>query len=606
MPAELDVRVGSLVRVPFGSRKVRGVVVEIRTGISERPLEPIARLVVPVPLASPAMVEVLEWVAQRYVATRGTTFSRIVPPRVRVAAGVGGTASSFSGERAAKVLVSYVRGRELIERVENGGAGTWSLRTLPGEDRGTVIAELLAAAARCGTGCALVAVPEVRYGSHILDRLTQTFPEFRRVDSSQAEGTRSQAWLELARGHPVAGGGRATVFAPADPLRLIVVDEEHHRSYKDERSPRIDARRVAIERARVQQAVCVLVSTAPSVETGAAVRTGAIAAVEPDRPAMRSARPVIEFVERDPDRPISHTLHERIRDELRAGGKIALLAPAGGYARALWCGECRRSVRCPVCEAGMIYGQSTRSIRCPRCGLRSDAPSTCPSCGAAEFRYVGSGSERLAEQMAKSFPRATVTRADAEVLAAGVLPEHGDIYVTTWIGTKAVLRPEVSLVAVIDADAMIRRPDFRAAETAYQALVDMVEWAGPASSGGRLVIHTSEPGHHCLQAIARADYSFFLERELRFRQELGYPPFSELVKIGITGADRVAVTERVVAAGRGAGARVLGPIEAGPPEGRRLEVLLKCEDAGTVAPRLRDIVAATAAGTSVRVDVDPR
>jgi primosomal protein N' (replication factor Y) len=183
-----------------------------------------------------------------------------------------------------------------------------------------------------------------------------------------------------------------------------------------------------------------------------------------------------------------------------------------------------------------------------------------------------------------------------------------DIYVTTWIGTKEALRPPVDLVGVLDVDMLIRRPDFRAAETAYQALAEMSEWAGPASSGGRLVLQCSDPGHHAVQAIVRADHDYFVERELETRSELGYPPFAELLKVTATGP---AMDESLSAASelaRSMGARVLGPIsvkDRGASDERR-QILVKADDAGAVALKLRDILIGAPRGTRVSVDVDPR
>lgn len=603
IPEDLDVRVGSLVAVTFGNRKVRGVV----TSVSERGPDPklatIERLVVAAPVATAATVALLDWVSARYIAPRGKTYARTVPPRVRVKPR---PSSDMPSPAEPKIVPSYGGGDGLLAAISTGRTGVSAVRALVGEDRGALIGELVAAAGTSGTGSALVLVPEVRYGSAILDRLATEFPQFRRIDSSVSDGDRSRGWLELAEGHALAGGGRGAVLAPARRLRLIVVDEEHHRTYKDDRSPRFDARRVAIERARLDGAICVLLSGAPSVETGAAGRAGTFGWVEPDRATTRNARPLVEFVDKDRDRPVTHQLHERIRDVVRDGGKVALLVPIGGYARALWCADCRRSVRCPRCEAGLIYGQSARTVRCPRCAWTAAAPDVCPSCGSTEFRFVGAGSERLAEQVAKSFPRAVVRRVDPEILDSSGPPPDGDIYVTTWIGTKPAIRPEVSLVGVLDADAMIRRPDFRASENAYQAMVEMAEWAGPASDGGRLVIQTDETGHHCLQAIARADYAFFLERELRIREELSYPPFGELIKVGAYGAERDRLAGDVAGAARGAGARVLGPIEVGFGDDKRLELLLKCTDVDAVTPALRDIVTRVPAGSRLRIDVDPR
>ena len=596
------VRRGSLVRVPLGGRKVRGIVVD-EGEASAAELEEVTGVVMPTPVAAPPMIDLLDWIADRYVSPKGQTYARVVPPRVRAKA----SSETFVESRLEepKILPTYVGGSDLREAIAQGRSGTWCVRAALGEDRGRLIAELVTAALPSGT--ALVAVPEVRLGSSTIDALEEAFPNLCRVDSAVDDARRSSSWISLARGAPVGVGGRSSVLAPAPHLRLIVVDEENHRTYKEDRSPRFEARRVAVERARLQGAVCVLLATAPSVETGAAAGAGTYPLVEPGRMTDRATRPSIEFVGKPTDRAISHELHERIRDTLRAGRSVALLAPLGGYARALWCAECRRSVRCERCEAGMIYGQSSRSVRCPRCKLESPAPDACPNCNANEFRFVGAGSERLSEQLARSFPRAKVVGMDPS-RAHGLEEGHridAQIYVTTWIGTKEAIRPGVSLVGVLDADALTRRPDFRSAELAYQALVEMAEWAGPGREGGRLVVQTDEVGHHAIQAIARNDYSFFLERELRAREELGYPPFSELVKVQAIGPARREVAAQVAAAATGSGARVLGPIEAGLDE-KRSELLLKCPSAEAVTPALSRLMSETPAGTRLRIDVDPR
>jgi primosomal protein N' (replication factor Y) len=240
----------------------------------------------------------------------------------------------------------------------------------------------------------------------------------------------------------------------------------------------------------------------------------------------------------------------------------------------------------------------------------------CPNCASAQWRYLGAGSERLVEQVRKAWPRASVGRADPDALPEGE-GETPDIYVTTWIGTKEALRPDVSLVGVLDADALIRRPEWSASESAYHALAEMAAWAGPASEGGRLVVHCSDPGHHAVQAVVRADHRFFVERELAQRAELSYPPFSELVRAAASGPRAAEVLERVAGVCRAAGAAVLGPVPT-PPGTRRarraaperagpdLELLAKCEDATAVARQLRVILRDAPAGTRLSIDVDPR
>ena len=190
-------------------------------------------------------------------------------------------------------------------------------------------------------------------------------------------------------------------------------------------------------------------------------------------------------------------------------------------------------------------------------------------------------------------------------------PGEVDIYVTTWIGTKPALRPNVALVGVLDADSLLRRPDFRAAENTYQALAAMAAWAGPASEGGRLVVQTAEPEHYSIQAVIRADYGFWLERELTERRELNYPPFTELIRATGYGPRRQGLIERAAGVARATGARVLGPVEVRSVVGEGeleegLEILIKVDDAEPVARELRGILASAPAGSRLRVDVDPR
>lgn len=609
MPEELGGKVptGSLVRVPFGHRNVRGIV--MAGGLSpEGELEEVIKVLLPYPVVPPPLGDLIEWLAERYAVMRSVAAAKMVPTRVRVKLSEPGPQGAGP---PGKVVLGYEGGRALLDAIEGGRTGAWSFRVLPGEDRGAVATELVAAALRAPEGAALVTVPEVRYGSSVLDRVARDFPDLARVETGRPEAERARAWMGLAAGHRVGGGGRAALLAPAPLLRLIVMDEEHHPTYKEDRSPRYDARRVALERARLQGAVCVLVSSTPSLESAFAAARGTFGSVTPDRSSARAARPIVNTFPQ-PESGLSPELHRAIRDVLRMGRRVGLLVPRKGFARAVWCASCRRSLRCPRCEAGVVFDRGRRSARCPRCGYASTPPDECPTCGAHDFRLLGAGSERLQDQLSKAFPGARVARMDPDVIAdAGddAPPrDECDIYVTTWVGTKEALRPAVSLVGVLDADALIRRPNFRAAESAYHALAEMSEWAGPASEGGRLVIQTSDPAHHSIQAIIRADHDFFVSRELELRGELGYPPYRELIKIAAAGPERASLIARCATAARARGATVLGPIPVREPGGgeESSQLLLKCEDARPVAGELRDILSNAPKGSRLRIDVDPR
>lgn len=598
-------------RIPFGGRNVRGVVTALGTWVPQRELEEILSAPLPDPVAPAPLPELYEWLAERYLVPRGRAYDRSVPPRVRVkteppeqiaGAGPGGSLRDLSG------------GPHLLGAIAGGSAGAWCLQAVASQDRSELVADLIEATE--GEGAALIAVPEIRFGSELIEKLSIRFPSLVRVDSAVDDMQRSVAWMRMAAGHGLVAGGRSVVFVPSPRLRLIVVDDAHDSAYKEDKTLRYDTRRVALERARLQGAVCVFVSSAPPVEIGAAAAGGSMGLVAPTRAARRAARPLVEVVPKPSDGGLAPELHARVRDTLRAGDSVALLAPTHGYAQVLWCGACRRSVRCVRCEAAVSFERERRGVVCRRCGLNGPAPDVCPSCGANEFRFLGRGSERYAEQLARSFPGATLIRMDRASAEQGRRDWSGSgIYVTTWFGTKAELRPPVSLVGVLDVDALTRRVDFRAAEHAYGALSGMSRWAGPAGAGGRLVMQSDDPNHHAIQAVVRGDYAFFLSRELELRRELSYPPFTELVKVSALGGDAGDMIETAAEIARKQGARVLGPIEAPFPQGGRdargrgemgLQLLLKCPSAQAVALGLRDILPRVPRGTRLRVDVDPR
>ena len=613
VPSKLRERVavGALVRVPFGGRNVRGIVTAVGTWAPDRELETVLSAPLRSPVAPPPLPALYEWLAERYLVPRGRSFDRAVPPRVRVAAE---PPRELEARESRGVLADYLGGPELLKAIARRTGGAWCLQALSSQSRAELVIELLSAAG--GAGAALVAVPEIRYGSNVIERVEEAFPSLVRVDSASNDMQRSVAWMQMAAGHGLVAGGRAVVFAPAPQLTLIVVDEEHDSAYKEDRTLRYDARRVALERARLQGATCVFVSATPSVEVGAAAASGGMGSVTPLREARRAARPLVEVVPKPTDGGLAPELHARIRDTLREGASVALLAPARGYATVLWCGTCRRSIRCPRCEAAVSFERETKQTVCRRCGLESPPPDVCPSCAANDFRFLGRGSERYEEQLTRSFPGTPVIRMDRDIAEQGPRTWSGSgIYVTTWFGTKPELRPPVSLVGVLDADALTRRVDFRAAEHAHQALAEMSQWAGPAAEGGRLVIQSDDQNHHAIQAVVRGDYSFFLTRELELRRELAYPPFTELVKVSALGSSAGELIETAANVARSQGARVLGPIEAPFPQGGRdsrrpgkvgLQLLLKCPSAQTVALGLRDILPRVPRGTRLRVDVDPR
>ncbi len=594
VPDGVTLEVRSLVRMPFGHRDVRGIVTAVDTDVHGE-LEYIKKVVAPGPVAPPMLPALLDWICNRYCAPRGRVYKACVPDRVRVRV----PAAVALVPSTEPVLAGYSGVSALTE----ARAGAWVVRPGHGE-RASVIRDLVEIGARRG-GAVLIALPEVATASAILSDVLDRWPEAARLGSSEGPGERSSAWYAMSAGHGLAIGGRSVVLAPARPLSAIVVVEETHPSFKDERSPRAETWRIALRRAQMENALALFVSACPSLELAHRVTQGDMGLVEPSRAAERSSRPLIELLPREEGRTLSTDLHQRMSDTLRAGSNVALVVPQRGWARTLWCAGCRRSLRCKRCDGGLAVERNSM-LRCPRCGDVTERPDRCPYCAATEFLSIGAGTERVEQQLAKAFPRYRIVRLD-DGLPDGEAHDP-TVFVTTLATTKEDVRPPVSLVGLLDADALIRRPDLRAAERAHRTLSSLCAWAGPASGGGRMVIQTAEPSHHAIQAVVRSDLWYFVERELPVREELGYPPFSELIKVSAIGPEARGVIEAVAGAARDEHARVLGPITVRDPRSgdERLELLLKCDDAMLVSAVLRGILPSSPHGTRVRVDVDPR
>jgi primosomal protein N' (replication factor Y) (superfamily II helicase) len=595
IPPGVEVTAGALVRIPFGSRTIRGVVVRLNETDTE-PERAIASKVIDVAVADAALIETLYWIAERHTTPLGAVFGRVVPPRVKVTPRV-----PARPERQPLARIG-VPGTELLDdAVASGTEGVFCLETM-----GNYADEVARIVSALGQGQAIVCVPEVKWGSEVLDRMEELGGL--RLDSAVTPARRSEALVSMASGAFLGAGGRAAVLAPAPDLRLLILIDEGNIALKEDRSPRFDAREVALHRCAASQAVCVLLGRTHRLESVHLAEQQRAVMVRPERDLARRSLPIIELCEPDDD-GYSKRTRAAIASVLGSKGRVGILTPQPGYARSLWCATCKRSVRCPRCEAGVSYEKASRSARCPRCSFTARAPDVCPNCSSIELKYLGAGSERLEEQLGKIFPRARVTRMDRQTLDdLAAVPDHddADIYVTTWIGTKQVLRPDVDLVVVLDADRMIRRPELRAAEDAFQALNEMAAWAGPASLGGRLVIQTREPTHPALQALVRADTSFFYERELELRRDLDYPPFTQLIKVQANGPAARAIFDRVKAVAEESGVAALGPVEISRGDSSVEEMLLKCPEAQEIARELRVILPDVPKGSTLRIDVDPR
>lgn len=531
-------RVGSIVRVPLRSTRVRGWIVGVHEGQDQATL-PIASVSGAASLFDQHLLQRMHEMARRYVAPLPSLLRLLTPPRMG-----RGRSGAESGP---KVGPEAGEARPDSHRLHESRRVVWrpALTSDVADEYAGMVEEVLAR----GPG-AMVLVPEVREGSRVLDYLVSKFPgEAAVVHSGQDPADRSKALWAVALGEKrLVLGSRAAVFSPGFNLGLIIVHNEHDRSFKEQRAPYYDAREVAL--ARSDDADVFLVSETPSLAT--LQRANSEWTIkEADRTRERASWPAVELIE-PPKTGMSRRAVAAIIEARRRGERALVLLPR------------------------------------------------------ARSNPSGPGPDRILEFISRVVPEARVSRADRAALeslgAAGSLPDvlESDVVVATEAALAEVERPAISTAIALDADVLLHRPVGRAAEDGLHTLWALAALAGrmpQATKGtrGRVLVETRSPAHHVLQALTRGDYHYFAQRELDQRRASNSPPFTHLV---VLRASRF-VPETLTALGELAGTELLGPVEGV----RGMEVLLKVDSLEPILDPLRDIVSSV---PGILVEVDPR
>lgn len=389
-------------------------------------------------------------------------------------------------------------------------------------------------------GSAIVLVPEISLTHQAVKRFRRRFGEkVGIVHSGLSPGERYDEYMRIRSGDVgVVIGPRSALFAPLPNLRLIVIDEENDSSFKQENDPRYDARRTAIERARLEGASLVLGSATPRLESYHQVVDRFVLTER----ATGASMPDVEIIDmRDErDHVFSRRLISELDHTLAAGEKAILLLNSRGYANYLQCAQCGHVWVCTNCEVSLTIHSRDHRLLCHHCGYGEDVPAVCPECQAADLRRWGVGTQRLEDELRGRFPEATIFRLDADS-ARGygegprILEEFGRAKSAILLGTQMVAKghhfPEVTLSAVINADLALRFPEFRAEENTFALLVQLAGRSGRAAIHGRVLIQTWNAEIECIRMAAQQALDEFYQAELDRRRRLGYPPFVNLINI---------------------------------------------------------------------------
>jgi primosomal protein N' (replication factor Y) (superfamily II helicase) len=496
--------VGSLVSVPFHGRTMKGWILGPASDVPGGRLLPVRSIRSAVRFFDPAMLEVLRWVSDRYLAPLSTVIERSHPPRV---AGEEGHVDLREHPPASVGEPTTVLGGYGGADLLGTGRATW-LRPLP-DDEVDVCAAAVEACVAAGRQ-ALVLVPEAdpvpATASAVLERMGGRAVSFLGGDAHD----RYRTWLEIRSGrYEVVVGTRPAVFAPLERLGLIWISREVHPGHREERSPYYHVREVAAARARLQRAACVLASFSPSVETALAVAAGSVQLARPPRTVERAASPLVETVA-----PEAEDRSTRLGSLLKKARSGALIVSRRGYGIARVCRACGEQAACAVCH-GPIGIEEGRA-RCRTCG----SAGRCANCGGSAFGVEPAGTERIAEWTRRrtSLPVDLDTGKDAPPR-----PRPGRVVVGTAAAVKDVGPVKLDLVAILDPDRALARAGMTAGEQALATWMEAAAWAGPRSGGGRVLAQSRRPGHPAIQALVRWDPVPFLLAEAKRRAEAGFP-----------------------------------------------------------------------------------
>ncbi len=430
------------------------------------------------------------------------------------------------------------------------------LHGVTGSGKTEVYLQAIAAELAAGRG-AIVMVPEIALTPQTVQRFASRFGnQVAVLHSALSDGERYDEWHRIRAGEArVVVGPRSAVFAPVRNLGLVVVDEEHEPSYKQEDNPRYHARDAAVLRGMIEGAKVVLGSATPSLETWLNVERGKYAQVAMACRAGAGKLPAIHLVDRSAEGApgtlaqgaiFSPVLLEAMRLRLDRGEQTILFLNRRGYARQFACAACGFVAECPACSLPYTYHRVDRCLRCHVCGGWAELPKACPKCGSTAFSFQGIGTQRVEAALAKCFPRAAIIRMDADSvsrrhshdeLLSAFRRGEADILLGTQMIAKGLDFPNVTLVGVLNADSSLNRPDFRANERTFQLLAQVAGRAGRAELPGEVFIQSYDPKAPVLGEAARGDFAAFARRELRDREEGFYPPYCHLAMVNFRSKD---------------------------------------------------------------------
>ncbi len=640
IPKALESRaaIGKRAWVPFGPRRIVGYIVDITEGTDIKNAKPIESLIDREPIITKELLQLSKWISDYYLCSRGEAIDAMLPSVLKKGRTDMRPKKPFKKKTYEKTedLHPTDEQRRALDTIK-GSIDTkefsvYLLHGVTASGKTEVYMQAISHVLKKNRS-SIVLVPEISLTPQTVERFKSRFGNKVAVMHSGLVGSRRfHEYNRIRAGEArIVVGARSAIFAPVINLGLVIVDEEHETSYKQESVPRYHAREAAIKRAEITDSAVILGSATPSLESYYNATQGKYRLIEltkrmkdVDFPKVTIIDMRKELYQKHYATIFSRPLREGIEKVMAKKQQAILFLNRRGFSTFVNCRGCGTVMRCRKCDSVLVYHFSKKSLICHYCNYKAKPQDICPKCRGAHIKYFGMGTERVESELYRHFPEGMMGRMDTdttkkrgshdEILEK--FKKHGiNILVGTQMIAKGLDFPKVTLVGVISADTMLNLPDFRASERTFNLLTQVAGRAGRSKEGGRVIIQTYTPEHYAINAASKHDYGSFYKREINSRRELSLPPFVNIIRLTL----RSRSEEKVIKAAASFAAaikngmrsvKMLGPAPAVISKLKnqyRWNIVLKVKDAGGEGARLRGLLKKIRrpSGVFVAVDVDP-